>query len=209
MKKSTSKRKNKKVISRKKNNSSSRSDFSRILTLVLTNEDFEKAKSENREPVMKTVRLFGSNHHLVESNPDNIEVLESDYIHLKKYLLSNEMEINGFRVSFEDCEDVSKDENIQKSLIWMVEKGDVFGVHASYRIPVGNYFDEKQQVKNAIDVKPYKITVNGDTEIVVNVWNKIVITFYVKEGSKILWEFWHPAKRLPFNKSKHKSNKKK
>jgi hypothetical protein len=152
-----------------------------VLRLTLVNEDYEKALAESRKPVVKNVRLFGVNYNgSIDSNPDNIEVATSSYTHVKKYLLSNKMTITGFRVRVPDCEDLSKDEDIKKSLVWLVRKADIFGQSAQYPISLMGYFDEKQEQKGMVDVKPYKITIDGDAEIVVPVWSKVVITFYIE-----------------------------
>jgi len=196
-----------------------------VLRLTLVNEDYEKAIAESRKPVVKNVKLFGSNYNgSVDSNPDNIEVTTSSYTHVKKYLLSNKMTITGFRVRVPDCEDLSKDEDIKKSLVWMVRKADIFGTSAQYPVDLMSYFDEKQEQKGMVDVKPYKINIDGDAEIVVPVWSKVVITFYVEpkkreispeyllELIQKLGEFVHKnvkAKKSVKTKTKKKSKKSK
>lgn len=153
--------------------------ISRVISLVIKNDDYEKAKAEGRTPVIKKVKLFGSNLHQLEANPDNVQVLESDYVHLMKWLLSNKIAIGGFRVIYSDCSDVSKDEEVNKTLVWGVSKKDVFGQSAYYPLDVLAYFKEDQNIRNIIEVFPYEINIDGNTYIEVPVLNQVQIIFFV------------------------------
>lgn len=73
----------------------------------------------------------------------------------------------------------------------VVQKNDMYGVTGLYRVPVNSYISLMQQIDYAVDVKPYRIDITGQTAITFTLLALQTVTFTFYTGTQV-----HPSHAL-------------
>lgn len=69
--------------------------------------------------------------------------------------------------------------------VQQVNKQDMYGVNGTYRVPVNSYISLMQQIDYAVDIKPYRIDITGQTSIQLPVLANQTVTFTFYTGTQV------------------------
>jgi hypothetical protein len=92
------------------------------------------------------------------------------------------LQIVGFR--FEADPSVANYAN-QIRQVMQVNKEDMYGVKGTYRVPTNSYFSLMQQIDYAVDIKPYRIDITGQTSIKFRLLEGQTTTFTFYTGVQV------------------------
>lgn len=158
-------------------------DFQRTFTLQLF----------NTLGVTTAVTLFNAQQNLISPTfgiPATVTLtsLESNIATVYSSTLFSPMQIVGFRM---ESSPTAANYRTQLTQPLQVNKIDMFGVQGIYNIPVNSYVSLMQQIDYAVDVKPYRIDITGQTGLTFNLLADQTVTFTFYVGSQI-----HPSHGL-------------
>lgn len=69
--------------------------------------------------------------------------------------------------------------------VQQVNKQDMYGVVGTYRVPVNSFISLMQQIDYAVDIKPYRIDITGQSSITLNVLANQTVTFTFYTGTQV------------------------
>lgn len=152
-------------------------DFQRTFTLQLF----------NTLAVTQSCTLFNAQQNLIGATfglPATVTFtsMESNIATVYSSTMFSPMQIVGFRM---EANAAITNYRTQLAQPLTVAKNDLFGVSGTYRVPVNSYVSLMQQIDYAVDVKPYRIDITGQTGITFNLLADQTVTFTFYVGSQI------------------------
>jgi hypothetical protein len=69
--------------------------------------------------------------------------------------------------------------------VMQVNKEDMYGVKGTYRVPTNSYISLMQQIDYAVDIKPYRIDITGQSSIAFNLLANQTVTFTFYTGVQV------------------------
>jgi hypothetical protein len=108
--------------------------------------------------------------------------LESNIATVYNSTMFMPLQIVGFRV---ESDSTVANYRTQLTTPIVVQKNDMYGATGLFRVPVNSYISLMQQIDYAVDVKPYRIDITGQTAITFNLLALQTVTFTFYTGTQL------------------------
>ncbi len=152
-------------------------DFQRTLTLQIVNSN----------DAVVDVEIFNAQVNVLSPTfgmPAGVTLtsLESNPQTVYNSTMFSPLQIVGFRF---EADPSKTNYSSQLRQVMQVNKQDMYGVIGTYRVPTNSFISLMQQIDYAVDIKPYRIDITGQSSISLKVLNLQTVTFTFYTGVQV------------------------